>query len=132
LLVAFSEGPGYRVVMFEAKGYTSFDKEQLISKVRRLGDLFGEGGTRFPGVTPKLIFVSPGPPPTEGVPWANWMLNHDDPSTPTSIPFHIALPQPVEQKPEVTRGMATSGQWWVRESAWPSEKGESVKSRLPD
>jgi hypothetical protein len=99
LLVAFAESETYRIVLFEAKGYTGWDTSQLVSKVSRLTDLFGEDGTRFPSVTPSLVFIGPTHPPTKGIRYASWMKNPND-----HLPYHLPLPQPVEQKLELTRG----------------------------
>jgi hypothetical protein len=127
LLVAFAEGAGYKVVMFEAKGYTEWDKAQLISKVTRLRSMFGDDGRRFPDVEPHLIFVSPGHPPVDGVPWAPWMLDGAD-----GKPYHLPLPQPVEQKLEITRGASKGATWWVRSSAWPVSSEKRLNPRLPE
>ena len=63
LLVAFrAKDETYRLIFVEAKGYTSWNSDQLKSKDKRLTLLFGHDGNRIKGVKPYFCLMSPNEP----------------------------------------------------------------------
>ena len=81
LLVAFEVENKYHLVFIEAKGYSSWDTEQLYRKVKRLGKIFGENRERYcDDVKPYFVLMSEKPPNTENwssdrqpAYWPKWM-----------------------------------------------------------
>lgn len=112
LLVAYSKEAGVQLLMIEAKGYTSWDPNQISHKKERLRALFGEDGRRFPGVCPHLVFVGPVPPRKGGEPWPEWMLTDNE-------PVFIPLPQPTGQKYRLARKGASEDMWRTEPVKWP-------------
>ncbi len=63
LLVAFrAKDETHRLIFVEAKGYTSWNSNQLKSKDKRLTLLFGCDGNRIKGVEPYFCLMSPDEP----------------------------------------------------------------------
>lgn len=112
LLVAYSKGEITHLVLIEAKGYTSWNREQIDRKVTRHRDLFLASGNRFPGVCPHLVFAGPKAPTKGDVEWADWMLRNGEPA-------FVPLPQPTGSKYRMTLGKKDSGQWSIKPSRWP-------------
>lgn len=59
LVIAFQDGENARVLLIEAKGDTSWGNRQLLSKAKRLKNIFGDDGTRVPSVIPTSVLTSP-------------------------------------------------------------------------
>ena len=74
LLAAFEVGDITHIVILEAKGVTGWTNAQMSSKAKRLADIFGHDGHRFPNVVPHFALTSPRESkllkPTE---WPSWM-----------------------------------------------------------
>ena len=74
LLIAFKAGGYYHLVLLEAKGYGSWDNNQMREKSQRLKRIFGECGEKHPKVKPHFCLMSPKQPQrlkTEH--WPAWM-----------------------------------------------------------
>jgi hypothetical protein len=112
LLVAYSKESGVELLMIEAKGYTSWDANQIAHKKERLRAMFGEDGRRFPEVCPHLVFVGPVPPSKGSTAWPQWMLADNE-------PVFIPLPQPTGQKYRVARKSASEDKWRTESVKWP-------------
>ena len=62
-ILAFEDGNSItHIVMIEAKGKTSFENAQMISKGKRLKAIFGEGGDVWENVKPHFLICSPKKP----------------------------------------------------------------------
>jgi len=80
LLVAWEESYATHIVMIEAKGATYFGNKQMESKAKRLEKVFASDGSRWTGVQPHFILMSPRKPSgrylrTSAIP--RWMLQDD-------------------------------------------------------
>jgi len=73
-LIAFPEGSSCRIVLIEAKGATGWTNKQMASKVQRFEQILGANGTRWPGVVPHFLLLSPRRPQRLNVStWPSWM-----------------------------------------------------------
>jgi len=60
LLIAYNEGEQAHLVIVEAKGLTGWTVKQMLSKAKRLSDIFGFGdGQIHNGIVPHFILASP-------------------------------------------------------------------------
>ena len=59
LLLAFRTEAITHLVLIEAKAATGWRLNQIASKARRLGTVFGKDGHRFPNVEPRFVLISP-------------------------------------------------------------------------
>jgi len=109
-LIAYQNGEECHLVLLEAKGVTGFTNRQLQSKIRRLRDIFGDDGDKYPDVIPHFAIVSPKKPVgmrTES--WPSWVLRDGD------IPWiEMTIPDGLKR---ITRcdesGRASAGgRWW--------------------
>ena len=90
LLVAFGSQDGTTILMIEAKAESSWSNEQMERKRNRLEQIFGAGGTNWPGVQPVLVLTSPREPRRLNVDeWPEWMLGDGSRS-----PGHMILEMP--------------------------------------
>ena len=74
-LLAYEQEDVCHVVLLEAKGVTGWLNSQMVSKARRLGEIFGSDGRQWTNVVPHFALLSPNPPQrlqTEG--WPAWMI----------------------------------------------------------
>ena len=83
LLVAFkaNQYSEYHLILIEAKGYSAWNKNQLRSKAKRLGRIFGDDGNRCRGVQPHFALMSESPiPMAKWAPldWPKWMRSDLD------------------------------------------------------
>lgn len=62
LLVAYEGLDGYHLILVEAKATTGWTNGQMKSKAARLVEIFGEDGSKWAGVTPHFVLMSPRPP----------------------------------------------------------------------
>jgi hypothetical protein len=72
-LVAYQD-KDYHIIMLEIKGVTGWSNRQIYSKAKRLAKVFGEEGTKWPGVIPHFAIASPREP--KGLKcddWPVWM-----------------------------------------------------------
>ncbi len=70
-LVAFKDEEGvYRLIFLEAKGYTSWSNNQMLSKAKRMKLIFGKGGDKYEEVRPYFCLVSP--KHSENLKYAKW------------------------------------------------------------
>lgn len=115
LLISYRQGTLERLILAEAKAFTSWNGRQLRSKARRLKAIFGDGGDRITGVDPRWVMVAPksSPPALNMTRWPTWMKV-------TSI---LQLPQP------------DLGRWglqrWDATSKSPSAKGDALRLIAP-
>ena len=78
LIVAFSNGGQYHIVLVEAKGATGWTNKQMRSKANRLTQIFGPDGDRYSGVVPHFCLSSPRlPQRLKASEWPNWMRSDD-------------------------------------------------------
>jgi len=56
-LIAFKNQGEYHLILIEAKGVTNWTNRQMASKAKRLGDIFGEQGSRWAGVAPHFVIM---------------------------------------------------------------------------
>ena len=78
-LIAYQDGEKCHLVMLEAKGVMGFTNRQLQSKIRRLRDIFGDDGDKYPGVIPHFAIVSPKSPigiRTDS--WPSWVFRNGE------------------------------------------------------
>jgi hypothetical protein len=75
LLVAVERREAIHLVLIEAKADAGFTNTQLLSKAERLGRIFDSDGTRFPGVIPHFVLISPREPSRRlnVTKWPTWM-----------------------------------------------------------
>lgn len=79
LLVVFGHHGREVAVLIEAKGATGWTNDQMDSKYKRLGKIFGQDGTAVPGVQPLFVLWSPREQRRLNVPhWPTWMRDGDD------------------------------------------------------
>ena len=78
-LVAFEDDGGdCHLIFLEAKAYTAWNSEQLLSKVKRLDLIFRDNIERSDGVKPHLCLVSPScPSKIDTGDWPKWCLKRD-------------------------------------------------------
>lgn len=86
LLISYRQGAVERLILAEAKAFTSWDGRQLHSKAQRLKTIFGEGGNEVQGVEPCWVMIAPkgSLPAVDMHRWPTWMKA-------TSV---LQLPQP--------------------------------------
>jgi hypothetical protein len=79
LLVAFTDGAQYHIVLVEAKGgATGWTNKQMKSKADRLTLIFGSEGKHYSGVEPHFCLTSPRCPKQLNVSeWPGWMSKDD-------------------------------------------------------
>ena len=76
LLVAFKVENKYHLALIEAKGYSSWNTEQLYSKSKRLGEIFCHSGKRYDNVEPHFVLMSKKQPQLDKLcteDWPSWM-----------------------------------------------------------
>lgn len=71
-LVAFEDAGICHMIFLEAKGVTLFANEQLVHKIKRLTDFFGQEGNKYPEVIPHFAIVSPKEP--QKIKYEDWPL----------------------------------------------------------
>ena len=61
LLVAFhgTEDQKYHLVLVEAKAYSGWTNKQICSKAKRLNQIFGKSGNKYPEITPHFCLMGP-------------------------------------------------------------------------
>lgn len=80
MLVAFAQGERTHLVLIEAKGDTGWTNDQLKSKARRLGRIFGEGRPGTDLVTGHFVMLSPRKPDRiDAREWPDWMKPDGEP-----------------------------------------------------
>lgn len=73
-LVAYKDIDACHIIMLEAKGVMNFTNRQLLSKVRRLSDIFGANGKKWEGVIPHFAIISPQKPERiDSRSWPAWL-----------------------------------------------------------
>ncbi len=98
LLVAFKAESKYHLVLIEAKGYLSWDTQQLYSKGERLRQIFGENGDTYcDDVEPHFVMMSENQPKIENwhadrqpACWPKWMRNNK------GAPLHLTMCLPAK------------------------------------
>ena len=81
LLLAYEGQDGCHLILVEAKATTGWNNKQMKSKAERLKKIFGEDGSKWAGVTPHFVLMSPGRPqclitsdcPSWMVPGEKWL-----------------------------------------------------------
>ena len=74
LLVAFEVRGNYQLVLIEGKGYLSWGNAQMLSKAKRLGELFGRDGRKYAGLRVYFCLSSPRQPKSLIYDeWPDWM-----------------------------------------------------------
>ena len=61
-LIAYNHMGQSHLIFIEAKGVTGYTKKQMDSKMKRLEQIFGNNGKRWPNVTPHFVLMSPKEP----------------------------------------------------------------------
>lgn len=92
LIIAFQQGREHHIVLLEAKGDSSFDNDQIRSKVNRLIEIFADppGAWHDRGVVPHFALVSPRRPQRVNVvDWPCWMRAGGQ-------PIWLRLPMPTD------------------------------------
>ena len=82
LLVAFKEQGSLDVhmILLEAKGYASWDNQQLREKAKQLKNIFDADGKKYVGVTPHFCLMSKFPPERlNTLTWPKWMKTQTTP-----------------------------------------------------
>lgn len=111
-LITFEDAPGhYCMIIVEAKGETNWSNSQLESKAKRLKNIYGKDGKKWPNVVPFFVICSP--KDTRGLktePWPDWMK-------PNGQPIWIEMPMQDSSK-KIVRctegGKADSkGKYWM-------------------
>ena len=82
LFVAFKSNGIYHLILVEAKGYSGWDREQMLSKSARLKHIFGKGinGSKYSFVKPHFCLMShtlPNPNSVAIDEWTDWMTNRE-------------------------------------------------------
>ncbi len=98
LLVAFKVENKYHLALIEAKGYLSWDTQQLYSKAERLRQIFGENGDTYcDDVEPHFVMMSENQPKIENwhadrqpACWPKWMRNNK------GAPLHLTMCLPAK------------------------------------
>jgi hypothetical protein len=116
LLIGFDEGSITYLVHREMKGVGSWSNDQLDSKVRRLANLYGVDGKRWPGVRPFLVLGSPNPPQRlRTAQWPGWTKAMD--GTPLWLALLPPPPTFASGRSRVHRSDAKGkrgiGGWWT-------------------
>lgn len=87
LLVAFKSADRHHLIVVEAKGYGSWDNDQMNSKAARLKLIFGDDGKKYPDVEPHFSLMSPNESQHLGfADWPNWMLGGNG-----GKPYHLKM-----------------------------------------
>ncbi len=86
LILAWTDEEQTRVVLIEARGYTSWDNAQATAKLARIGAIKDAAGST---VDIRFVLTSPRPPEVLDLSaWPTWAL------TTTSQPFWLKMPTP--------------------------------------
>ena len=114
LLVTFNDGNRTHVVMVEAKAKGAWNNKQMMNKVSRLIEIFGDDGDRWPNVTPHWVLMSPHQEHQYKMNyWSQWMKKTENPDE----PYWIGLPVPdrlssLHQSDESGKPKAR-GEWFI-------------------
>lgn len=73
LLVAFREGERCHLVLVEAKAYSGWTNDQMISKSNRLREIFGDDGTKNRDAIPHFCLIGPKPEKLKTETFPEWM-----------------------------------------------------------
>ena len=93
LLVAFEDEGTTHLLLIEAKAETGWTNKQLLSKAKRLRQIFGADGSRYCYVTPHFALWSPRPPQElASYRWPVWMTRDGKP-----IWFELCVPEGVSR-----------------------------------
>ena len=94
LLVAFKAANRHYLILVEAKGYGSWDNDQMNGKAARLKLIFGDDGGKYPDVEPHFCLMSPNRSQHLGFAyWPNWMLGGND-----GKPHHLKMEVPSDRR----------------------------------
>ena len=80
LLVAFERGDVTYLLLIEAKAESGWTNRQMDSKSRRLENIFGADGNKYPHVEPHFCLISPRKPQQlKSQSWPDWMVKNGRP-----------------------------------------------------
>ena len=88
LLVAFRAENLYHIILVEAKAYTGWGNDQMLSKANRLTQIFGPNGDKYDKVRPYFSLLSRSQPQLlDNGQWPDWMKNQKN-----HIWFELSVP----------------------------------------
>jgi hypothetical protein len=114
LLVVFEQDGQTHVVMVEAKAKGAWDNKQMCKKVSRLAEVFGDGGDRWPDLTPHWVLMSARPARKYALDyWPRWMKKSENPDLPYWIGLHLPDRLSSLHQSDESGSSKARGEWFV-------------------